>query len=156
MSTYQVDVAVIAIGSPSAGGQLVKSLLEENNHQVATYKTVKDVPRQIKGELAIITQSFDCKAIILSGGTDFLLRETAYDAVYKLLDKRLDGFGEIFRALAHQEIGSAAVSLRATAGTYQRRLLFCIPADPDAVRLVMNKLILPELPDLVRQINRIG
>lgn len=157
MDTSQIGVVVITVGAADdAGGQLAKRLLADNHYPIVTHKTVKDSSRQVKGELAIVTQNPECKAIVLSGGTDFLLRETAYDTVSHMLTKRLNGFGELFRALAYQEIGSPAVSLQAVAGIYQRRLLFALPSDPAAVRLAMDKLILPELPDLIRQINRIG
>lgn len=92
--------------------------------------------------------------MILNGGTGISKRDGTYEAVVKLLDKRLDGFGELFRSLSYQEIGSAAMMSRAVAGTYRGKVVISIPGSEAAVRLAMGKLILPELGHLVREVNR--
>ena len=130
-------------------GQLIRSMLEENGHSVAYYRIVKDSPLQIKGELAILAQNPNCQAVILNGGTGIAPRDTTYDTLDKLLEKRLDGFGEIFRYLSYQEIGSGAIMSRAVAGTYQGRIVISVPGSTGAVRLAMEKLILPELGHMV-------
>ncbi len=155
----QVGCAIITISDTrdeqsDKSGQLIKALLTENGHKIVRYTIVKDSPLQIKGELAMLTQSSTCQAVILNGGTGIAPRDTTYDTLNKLLEKRLDGFGEIFRYLSYQEIGSSAVMSRATAGTYKGRIVISIPGSPAAVKLAMEKLILPELGHMVGQITR--
>ena len=87
----------------------------------------------------------------MSGGTEISPRDTTYDALYKLMEKRLEGFGEIFRFLNYQEKGPEAVLTRAAAGLYRGRLIIAIPAALDAVRMAMDKLILPQLERMVLQ-----
>jgi molybdenum cofactor biosynthesis protein B len=157
----QVGCAVITVSdtrdeSTDKSGQLIKELLEAQGHQIVHYLVVKDVPLQIRGELALLTQRPACHAIILNGGTGIAPRDHTYDTVAPLLDKRLDGFGEIFRYLSYQEIGSGAILSRAVAGTYQGRILFSLPGSTGAVRLAMEKLILPELGHMVGQLRRHG
>ena len=130
-------------------GQLIKSLLEEHGHRIVHYRIVKDSPLQIKGELAIMVETAKCQAIILNGGTGIAPRDTTYDTLDKMLEKRLDGFGELFRYLSYQEIGSGAVMSRAVAGTYRNRIVISVPGSTGAVRLAMEKLILPELGHMV-------
>ena len=157
----QVGCAVITVSdtrdeSSDKSGQLIKELLEAQGHQIVHYLVIKDVPLQIKGELALLTQRPACQAIILNGGTGIAPRDHTYDTVSPLLDKRLDGFGELFRFLSYQEIGSGAMLSRAVAGTYQGRILFSLPGSTGAVRLAMEKLILPELGHMVGQLHKYG
>jgi molybdenum cofactor biosynthesis protein B len=135
-------------------GQLIKQLLEDAGHPIVHYAIVKDVPLMIKGELALLTQSSRCQAIILNGGTGIAPRDTTYETLDALLEKRLDGFGEIFRYLSYQEIGSGAIMSRAVAGTYKGRIVVSLPGSPAAVQLAMEKLVLPELGHLVGQVSR--
>ena len=90
----------------------------------------------------------DCQAVLLTGGTGLAPRDTTYEAVSELLDKRLDGFGELFRMLSYEEIGSAAMLSRATAGVCEATMVFSMPGSTGAVRLAMDKLILPQLGHL--------
>lgn len=130
-------------------GKLIEDRLKESGHEVVHYVIVKDSPRQIVGELAILAEKPSCQAIILNGGTGIAARDTTYDTLAGLLDKRLDGFGEIFRYLSYQEIGSAAIMSRALAGTFRGRILISLPGSTAAVKLAMDKLILPELSHMV-------
>lgn len=155
----QVGAAVLTVSDTrdeqtDKSGQLIKSLLEEQGHELVHYTIVKDSPLQIKGELALLTQRPACQAIILNGGTGIAPRDHTYDTVAPLLEKRLDGFGELFRFLSYQEIGSGAILSRAVAGTYKGRVVFCLPGSSGAVRLAMEKLILPELGHMVGQLSR--
>jgi molybdenum cofactor biosynthesis protein B len=157
----QVGCAVITVSdtrdeSTDKSGQLIKSLLEEKGHCIVQYRIVRDEPLQIKGELAMLVQNSAVQAIILNGGTGIAPRDTTYDTLDRLLEKRLDGFGEIFRYLSYQEIGPSAILSRAVAGTYQRRIVISIPGSTAAVRLAMEKLILPELGHMVGQVRRVG
>jgi molybdenum cofactor biosynthesis protein B len=94
------------------------------------------------------------KAIIINGGTGISRRDSTYEAVDEMLEKRLTGFGEIFRLLTYQDIGSPAIMSRATAGIINGRVLFSIPGSEHAVRLAMEKLILPELGHVVRELEK--
>ena len=94
------------------------------------------------------------QAIITTGGTGITSRDDTFEAIDRLFEKRLDGFGELFRMLSYAEIGAAAMLTRATAGTAWRKPIFVLPGSENAVRLAMTKLILPELGHVVQQANR--
>ena len=91
------------------------------------------------------------QVIITTGGTGITSRDSTYEAIDALLEKRLDGFGELFRMLSYQEIGAAAMMSRATAGLAHGRIVVALPGSEAAVRLAMEKLLLPELGHLVQQ-----
>jgi molybdopterin adenylyltransferase len=130
------------------GGARVKQGLTDAGHQVVRYAVAKDERAQI---IALVEEYIDagCKVIITSGGTGIARRDSTFEAIDGLLEKRLPGFGEIFRMLSFQEIGPAAMLSRATAGVYRGALIFCLPGSPAAVRLAMERLIEPELNHLV-------
>jgi molybdenum cofactor biosynthesis protein B len=94
------------------------------------------------------------QAFVLTGGTGVTSRDSTFEAVEALLDKRLTGFGELFRMLSYQEIGAAAMMSRAQAGVVRGRALFSLPGSPNACRLALSKLIIPELGHLLREISR--
>jgi molybdenum cofactor biosynthesis protein B len=133
-------------------GQLICSLLADLGHKIAFYSLVKDEPIEITSLLIELGDRADLDAIILNGGTGIAPRDNTYDAIAELLDKILPGFGELFRLLSYQEIGSRAIASRATAGIYSQKLIFSLPGSSAAVKLGMEKLILPELVHLVKLI----
>ncbi|MBD2105214.1 molybdenum cofactor biosynthesis protein B [Leptolyngbya sp. FACHB-261] len=133
-------------------GQLLKSLLQEAGHRIVAYGIIQDEPDQICEQLAQLAQEPNIEAIIFNGGTGIAPRDTTYDALEALLEKVLPGFGEVFRALSYQEIGSRAIASRAVAGVYRGRILFSLPGSTGAVKLATEQLILPELVHLVRQL----
>jgi molybdenum cofactor biosynthesis protein B len=94
------------------------------------------------------------QAIITTGGTGITSRDSTYEAVQALLDKRLDGFGELFRMLSFQEIGSAAMMSRAVAGSIGRKAVFVLPGSEKAVRLAMTRLVIPELGHVLQQLSK--
>ena len=94
------------------------------------------------------------QAIVTTGGTGVTSRDGTYEAVSRLLEKRLDGFGELFRMLSYHDIGPAAMMSRATAGTIRGRIIVSLPGSEAAVRLALTKLLLPELGHLVQQVSR--
>lgn len=152
-----VHCAVITVSdtrSPETdrSGQLIRQLLQAAGHQVLDYLLVKDEPAQIQTYLKLLGQQSDLDGVILNGGTGIAPRDTTYDAIEQLLDKTLPGFGELFRGLSYEEIGSRAMASRAIAGVYQGKLIFSLPGSSNAVRLGMEKLILPELVHLVKQL----
>ncbi len=135
-------------------GQLIRKLLEGEGHRVIEYQVVKDEPYQIQLRVALGTINPAVQAIIVNGGTGIARRDSTFEAVDAMFEKRLDGFGQLFRVLSYQEIGSAAIMTRATAGTINGRVVFSIPGSEHAVRLAMEKLIIPELGHLVQQLTK--
>ncbi|HLO86561.1 MAG TPA: molybdenum cofactor biosynthesis protein B [Nostocaceae cyanobacterium] len=135
-------------------GQIIQKLLLAANHAVGDYKILPDEPDQIQAHIEGLGKNSLIDAIIVNGGTGIAPRDTTYDAIEKLLAKTLPGFGEIFRFLSYQEIGSRAIASRAVAGVYQHKLIFSLPGSSNAVKLAMEKLIIPELIHLVQQIRK--
>jgi molybdenum cofactor biosynthesis protein B len=135
-------------------GQLIQKLLKEQGHTVAAYHLVKDEPSKIKAKIKAAVTNKKIQAIIINGGTGISKRDSTFEAVDAMLDKRLGGFGEVFRYLTYQEIGSPAIMSRATAGIVKGRILFSTPGSENAVRLAMEKLILPELGHLVKELTK--
>ncbi|MBM4126562.1 MAG: molybdenum cofactor biosynthesis protein MoaB [Nitrospira sp.] len=135
-------------------GQLIQRLLKEQGHSVASYHVVKDDPSRLQLQIALDTINPAVQVIIMSGGTGIAKRDSTFESVDAMLEKRLEGFGQLFRMLSYQEIGSAAIMTRATAGTISGRVIFSLPGSEHAVRLGMEKLILPELGHLVQQLTK--
>ncbi|HLF85567.1 MAG TPA: molybdenum cofactor biosynthesis protein B [Nitrospiria bacterium] len=135
-------------------GQVIIKMLKDNLHTVSLYRIVKDNPNEIKEAIELGCSEKVVQAIILNGGTGISKRDSTYEVVDGLLEKRLDGFGEIFRYLSYQEIGPSAVMSRAVAGAYKGRIIFSIPGSEGAVRLAMEKIILREMGHMVWEINR--
>ena len=152
-----VSCAVITVSdtrSPETdrSGQMIKQLLLDAGHTVGAYTIVKDEPAQIQAQMNVLSQRSDLDAVIFNGGTGIASRDSTYDAIESLLEKTLPGFGELFRWLSYQEIGSRAIASRAIAGIYQSKLVFSLPGSTNAVQLAVQKLILPELVHLVTQL----
>ncbi|HYY23979.1 MAG TPA: MogA/MoaB family molybdenum cofactor biosynthesis protein [Candidatus Udaeobacter sp.] len=152
INCFVVTVSDTRDETTDTSGQLIKSLLANENHELAGYKIVKDEPQEIEALLGDALRQDGVDAIIVNGGTGISPRDGTYEMVVKLLDKRLDGFGEIFRYLSYQDIGSAAVMSRAVAGSAQGKVLISLPGSRGAVGLAMEKLILPELRHMVSQL----
>lgn len=133
-------------------GQLIHQLLTEAGHNITAYTIVKDEPVEIKQWLNKFSDNSTLEVIIFNGGTGIAPRDTTYDVISSHLEKTLPGFGEIFRYLSYQEIGSRAIASRAIAGVSNNKLLFSLPGSSNAVKLAMNDLILPEINHLVRQL----
>jgi molybdenum cofactor biosynthesis protein B len=133
-------------------GRLIRQLLTNAGHQLIAYSIVKDEPKDIKGLLIELDSQSDLEAIIFNGGTGIAPRDTTYDVVSKWLTKIIPGFGEIFRYLSYQEIGSRAIASRAVAGVTNQKLIFSLPGSSNAVKLAVERLVLPELNHLVKQV----
>lgn len=137
-----------------ASGRLIQELLRAGGHEVAGYRIVRDEPSEVQAVIHACCQDPGVQALIMTGGTGITARDSTFEAVGALLEKPLPGFGELFRFLSYQEVGSAAMLSRAQAGVRARRLLFSLPGSPAACRLALEKLIVPELGHLVREVNR--
>jgi molybdenum cofactor biosynthesis protein B len=134
-------------------GGFLKEAIAKAGHLLAGYRIVKDEPELIHAALAAAAAA-GAQAIVVNGGTGITRRDRTFEAVTSLLEKRIDGFGELFRMLSWQEIGSAAMLSRAVAGVWQGRVIFSLPGSAAGVRLAWEKLIAPELPHLVFELSR--
>jgi molybdenum cofactor biosynthesis protein B len=135
-------------------GRAISDLLVGAGHRVDGRAVVKDdsgdVIRAISEQLA----ASDAQAIITTGGTGLTSRDSTYEAVSELLEKRIEGFGELFRMLSYQDIGPAAMLSRAVAGTVRGKVIISLPGSESAVRLAMTKLVIPELGHLIQQVSK--
>jgi molybdenum cofactor biosynthesis protein B len=129
-------------------GATIRTLLEAAGHSVARYQVVKDEPDQIAALVRELAAG-GCQVILTNGGTGISRRDSTFEAIDALIEKRLPGFGELFRMLSYAEIGAAAMLSRATAGLLGSALVFCMPGSTGAVRLAMERLIIPQLPHLI-------
>lgn len=136
-------------------GRLMQDILTNAGHQMVDYAIVQDEPAQITQKLNELSQISALDAIMINGGTGIAPRDTTYDTLEQLLEKTLPGFGEIFRYLSYLEVGSRAIASRAVAGIYRHKLIFSVPGSQNAVKLAMEKLILPELSHLIKQLNQV-
>lgn len=135
-------------------GAFIHETLTGAGHHVFARQIVPDDASQIRALIDTWAADDQIQAIISNGGTGIAGRDTTYEVIASLLEKRLDGFGELFRMLSYQEIGAAAMLSRAIAGVYQDRILIAMPGSTNAVRLGMEKLVLPELSHLIYEITR--
>lgn len=132
-------------------GKLIREMLEGAGHRVSFYTIVPDDAERIRD--AITGNLAAADAIILTGGTGIAPRDCTADVVGALLDKQLPGFGELFRALSYDEIGSAAFLSRAVAGVRGTTFIAALPGSTGGCRLAMEKLILPEIGHLASLLN---
>lgn len=135
--------------STDGSGSLIKDLLVGAGHRVVGYRILKDEPDQIAAFVRGKLDDPAVQAIIVNGGTGVARRDSTFEAIDALLEKRLPGFGELFRYLSYLDIGSSAMLSRATCGVTKGRVVFSLPGSMAAVELAMRKLILPELAHLV-------
>jgi molybdenum cofactor biosynthesis protein B len=135
-----------------SSGAAIVELLTAAGHEIARRKLVKDDPTAVRN--AVLAGRTAADVIITTGGTGMTARDNTYETIASLLDKRLDGFGELFRMLSYADIGAAAMLSRATAGSIGTTAVFALPGSENAVRLAMTKLILPEIGHVVRELRR--
>jgi molybdenum cofactor biosynthesis protein B len=134
-------------------GAFLREALVRAGHALAGYRIVKDEPEAIRAALAEAAAA-RADAVVVNGGTGIAARDRTYEAVAALLEKRLDGFGELFRMLSFAEIGPAAMLSRAVAGVWGGRAVFSVPGSLAAVRLAWERLVGPELGHVVRELRK--
>lgn len=137
-----------------ASGAAIRDLVTRAGHQVVHYRILKDEPLAVRAEVARLAGEEAADFIVTTGGTGISPRDQTIEAVRPLFQKELEGFGDLFRMLSFQEVGSAALLSRATAGTVGRCLVFCLPGSEAAVRLALEKLVLPEIRHLIAQLRK--
>ena len=152
-----VRCAVLTVSDTRAmetdvSGRTIVDFLEGAGHVVAKRQILRDDPKDVHE--AVLGQIGGVDAIITTGGTGITSRDSTYEAIAGLFEKRIDGFGELFRMLSYPQIGSAAMMTRACAGVARGTAIFILPGSEHAVRLAMTELILPELGHVVRELRR--
>ncbi|MBX3069847.1 MAG: MogA/MoaB family molybdenum cofactor biosynthesis protein [Thermomicrobiales bacterium] len=154
-----LSVAVLTVSDTrtpetDTGGQLIRQLLEGAGHLVADAAIVPDDENAIAGHVSSWAADNAIDAVILTGGTGLAARDRSVEALAPLLDRTIDGFGELFRMLSYEEIGAAAMLSRAFAGVVGSTPVFALPGSRNAISLAMEKLILPELGHVVFEVKK--
>lgn len=135
-------------------GKFLRQALVQNGHQVLTYAILKNDAGAIERKIRELLNQDELQVIITSGGTGISHRDITVETVSSIIEKKLDGFGELFRSLSYQEIGTASIMSRAVAGVVGGKIIICIPGSLGAARLAMDKVILPEIGHMVREVTR--
>jgi molybdenum cofactor biosynthesis protein B len=135
-------------------GAIIRDLLTGAGHAVRGSSIVRDEPADVTRVVREACGDTRVQVVILTGGTGITSRDSTFEAVSALLDKTLPGFGELFRLLSYQDVGAAAMLSRAQMGIHARRIVVSLPGSPNACRLALEKLLLPELGHLVREVSR--
>ena len=148
---FVLTVSDTRTDATDTAGAAIIELLKAEGHHIAGKAIEKDEPARVAELVRQQAAIGDVEAIISTGGTGLTSRDSTYEAIDALLTKRLPGFGELFRMLSYQDIGSAAMMSRACAGTIGRVVVISLPGSEKAVRLAMSKLVIPELANLVQQ-----
>lgn len=151
VACFVITVSDTRTAETDEGGRMIREMLAGQGHVVSGFMIIQDNPESIKQAL-ISEIPPETGAVILTGGTGIARRDATIDTVKPLLDVELPGFGELFRALSYVDIGPAAMLSRALAGVLNHRAVFCLPGSTGAVRLALEKLILPELAHIVWEI----
>ena len=159
LSPQTVDCAVIIISDSRTektdeSGKLLVEGLTSAGHSVSSFSLLKNDREAIQEKMAELLHSPAVQVIITSGGTVASKKDITIETVSPTLEKRLDGFGELFRYLTYQEIGTGSILSRATAGVALGRVVICVPGSLKAVKLALDKIILPEIGHMVREATR--
>ena len=154
-----VRLAVLTISDTrtpenDTGGDAIEELMRGAGHEIVERRIVRDDAARIRTEIVNLLARPDADAVITTGGTGISARDTTYEVVDRMIEKKLDGFGEIFRALSYEEIGAAAILSRAVAGTVGTKLVACLPGSRNAVRLAVEKLLVPEIAHVIFELRK--
>jgi len=154
-----VGCAVITVSDTrtiqtDTGGQTAVDLLDQAGHNVRLRQIIPDEPERMRQLLIGLRDRPDVEVVLMTGGTGLGSRDQTVETVGGLLDKTLPGYGELLRMLSYEQIGAAAMLSRAVGGLIGRTVLLTMPGSPAAVRLAMEKIIIPELGHLVREARR--
>ena len=151
---FVLTISDTRLAADDKSGDAIAAFLETAGHSITGRKIVKDDARAIRDAVSYAAKSGANDVVITTGGTGISARDVTADALAPLFERTLDGFGELFRMLSYEEIGSAALLSRATAGVVGRTAVFALPGSENAVRLAMEKLIVPEIAHVVRELRR--
>ncbi len=158
-SPKSVSCAVLTISDTRTerddeSGRLLMQKLSENGHRVISHCILKNEADSIKKKIYELLKEEELQVIIATGGTGVSRRDITIETIYPILEKKLDGFGELFRFLTYSEIGTGSIMSRAIAGVAGGKVILCLPGSPEATNLAMDKIILPEIGHLVREATR--
>ena len=151
---FVLTVSDTRTSETDSSGKTIREFLERAGHLVTGFAIVRDEPSLVTASVRQWLTDVDTRVIITTGGTGITARDGTFEAIDALLEKRLDGFGELFRMLSFDEIGAAAMMSRATAGTVGAKAIFALPGSEHAVRLAMSRLIIPELGHVAQQLQK--
>src|SRR4051812_9924728 len=151
---YVITVSDTRTDDTDSSGRAIVDRLEAAGHTVVGRTIVKDDADLVRDTILRQLANADVQAVLTTGGTGITSRDTTYEAVAAMLQKRLDGFGELFRMLSFEQIGPAAMMSRACAGLAAGRIIIAMPGSEAAVRLAMDRLVVPELAHMVQQAER--
>jgi molybdenum cofactor biosynthesis protein B len=154
VACYVLTVSDTKTPETDTSGTVIRELLTAAGHRVAGSSIVRDEPAEVARLVKLACADPAVHAVILTGGTGITSRDSTFEAVEALLDKRLPGFGELFRMLSFAEVGAAAMLSRAQMGIHARRIVVSLPGSPNACRLALEKLLIPELGHLLREVSR--
>jgi molybdenum cofactor biosynthesis protein B len=154
-----VRVAILTISDTrtretDTGGDIAEELLRNAGQEIVARRIVRDEVAGIRNNLIALLASPDVDAVVTTGGTGISARDTTYEVVERMIEKQLDGFGEIFRMLSYEEIGAAAIMSRALAGAVGTKFIASLPGSRNAVRLAVEKLLVPELAHVVFELRK--
>ena len=154
-----VNCAVLTISDSRTeeddeSGRLIKQKLSQNGHRLMSYSILKNEADSVKKKIYELLGQAELQVIITSGGTGASHRDITVETISPILEKKLDGFGELFRFLTYQEIATVSIMSRAIAGVVGGKVILCLPGSPGAANLAMDKIILPEIGHLVREATR--
>ena len=154
-----VRVAVLTISDTrtsetDTGGDVVEETMRGAGHEVVAREIVRDEATSIRTTLVDLLARPEVDAVVTTGGTGISGRDTTYEVVERMVEKRLDGFGELFRMLSYEEVGAAAVLSRALAGAVGTKFVASLPGSRNAVRLGMEKLLVPEIAHIVFELRK--
>jgi molybdenum cofactor biosynthesis protein B len=158
-SPARVTCAVLTISDTrtpetDTSGRAIADLLAAAGHVVSLRQIVRDEPTEISRTIREMLGQDELQVIIATGGTGLSERDTTIEAVAPMFDRPIEGFGELFRMLSYEQVGSAAMLSRAAAGVISGRAVFLLPGSEAAVRLALDKLILPEVGHVARELQR--
>ena len=148
---FVVTVSDTRTEATDTGGRAIADLLTSAGHLVSGRALVKDDVSQVRTVVEAQLTNPEVDVVITTGGTGITSRDTTYEAIDAMIEKRLDGFGELFRMLSYEQVGAAAMMSRATAGLARGHIVIALPGSEAAVRLAMDKLVLPEIGHMVQQ-----
>jgi molybdenum cofactor biosynthesis protein B len=154
-----VNCAVIIISDSRTeqtdeSGKYIMDSLKEAGHTITSYSIIKNDASEIIDKIGNIFKDNPTQVIITSGGTGASHMDITIETITPMLEKKMEGFGELFRNLTYQEIGSGSILSRAMAGVIKGRIIISLPGSLDAVKLAMDKIIIPEIAHLVREASR--
>ncbi len=152
----EINLAIVTISDSrkienDSSGKLIKEFINKEGYNIISYSIIPDKKETIKNKLLkLISENID--VIITTGGTGLTSRDVTIETIKPLFEKEINAFSTLFQKLSFEAIGSASFLSRATAGIIKKKLIFCLPGSPNAVRLAMKKLIIPEIAHIIKHI----